>query len=411
MISRGIIFFAVIFVLFSCGSSMKALESVVESNLKVDPKLKSGLEFAKSILENDSLVQIVAPNEKIAALDASVLDSLYTVLLDEKELVMDIAYKPFYDLLLKKNLTDTTYLTNIYAKTPTDGSPLSYEFDVLKNDVIVYSIENIKGFKVDEISIMEGGSYRMVNQKLKRKQTDAGAIRIMDDNTLALNIINDGFFKNKGFFGSNVKIQLKKVSPFNLTYEEVLDSVPLTKKSIEIVVDTIYNSNYERKFKLNSILDITGQDRMVIPIDVNQEDMDLMGWGYWVGLNNFNSLDWASDEDNVMINYAKQELFNEDSKLYLQASDNDNIKLKINNFSLDSRTLNYSTNYAFYKTDNTIERPDRRAEIILNNLSTINSFDIQLGLVTVFFKERQVELEKEVYEIKKLIKLTLEEEE
>ena len=104
MISRGIIFFAVIFVLFSCGSSMKALESVVESNLKVDPKLKSGLEFAKSILENDSLVQIVAPNEKIAALDASVLDSLYTVLLDEKELVMDIAYKPFYDLLLKKIL-------------------------------------------------------------------------------------------------------------------------------------------------------------------------------------------------------------------------------------------------------------------------------------------------------------------
>ena len=104
MISRGIIFFAVIFVLFSCGSSMKALESVVESNLKVDPKLKSGLEFAKSILENDSLVKIVAPNEKIAALDASVLDSLYTVLLDEKELVMDIAYKPFYDLLLKKIL-------------------------------------------------------------------------------------------------------------------------------------------------------------------------------------------------------------------------------------------------------------------------------------------------------------------
>jgi hypothetical protein len=31
-------------------------------------------------------------------------------------------------------------------------------------------------------------------------------------------------------------------------------------------------------------------------------------------------------------------------------------------------------------------------------------------LVAVFFKERQVELEKEVYETKKLIKLTLEEE-
>jgi hypothetical protein len=389
---------------------MKSLESVVESNLKVDPKLEGGLEYTKSRLENDTLIQIDAPNKKEIPVDATVLDSLYTVLMDEKELVMDIAYKPFYDLLLTKNLTDTTYLTNIYAKTPTDGSPLSYEFDVMKNDIITYSIENIKGFKVDEISIMEGGSYRMVNQKLKKKQTDAGTIRIMDDNTLTLNIINDGFFKNKGFFGSNVKIQLKKVSPFNIKYEEVLDSVSITKKSIEIVVDTIYNSSYETKFELNSILDITGKDSMVVPINVSQEDMNLMGWGYWVGLNNFNSLDWASNEDNDMINYAKQELFNEDSKLSLQASENDNIKLRINNISLDSRTLNYSTNYAFYKTDNTIEKPDRRAEIILENLSTINSFKIQLGLVAVFFKERQVELEKEVYETKKLIKLTLEEE-
>jgi hypothetical protein len=410
MISRTFAFFVVIIILSSCGSSMKSLESVVESNLKVDPKLEGGLEYTKSRLENDTLIQIDAPNKKEIPLDATVLDSLYTVLMDEKELVMDIAYKPFYDLLLTKNLTDTTYLTNIYAKTPTDGSPLSYEFDVMKNDIITYSIENIKGFKVDEISIMEGGSYRMVNQKLKKKQTDAGTIRIMDDNTLTLNIINDGFFKNKGFFGSNVKIQLKKVSPFNIKYEEVLDSISITKKSIEIVVDTIYNSSYETKFELNSILDITGKDSMVVPINVSQEDMNLMGWGYWVGLNNFNSLDWASNEDNDMINYAKQELFNEDSKLSLQASENENIKLRINNISLDSRTLNYSTNYAFYKTDNTIEKPDRRAEIILENLSTINSFKIQLGLVAVFFKERQVELEKEVYETKKLIKLTLEEE-
>src|SRR5210317_2124577 len=165
MISRGIIFFALIFVLSSCGSSMKSLESVIESNLKVDPKLEGGLEYTKSRLENDTLIQIDAPNKKEIPLDATVLDSLYTVLMDEKELVMDIAYKPFYDLLLTKNLTDTTYLTNIYAKTPTDGSPLSYEFDVKKNDIITYTVENKKGFRVDEISIMEGGSYRMVNQK------------------------------------------------------------------------------------------------------------------------------------------------------------------------------------------------------------------------------------------------------
>ena len=250
----------------------------------------------------------------------------------------------------------------------------------------------------------------MVNQKLKTKQTYAGNIRIMDDNSLTLNIINDGFFKNKGFFGSNVKIQLKKVSPFNIKYEEVMDSVPVTTKSIEIIVDTIYKANYENNLKLTPILDITSKERLIIPINVSEEDMYLVGWGYWVGLNNFNSLDWASNQDNDMINYAKQELFYEDSNLSMQSSENENIKLRISNISLDSRTLNYSTNYAFYKTDHTIEKPDRRAEIILENLSTINSFRIQLGSVAVFFKERQVELEREEYEIKNLIKLTLEEE-
>lgn len=408
--SKEIIFFAVILLITSCGSSMKSLESIVAPNLKVDPRLEAGLEYASSVLENDSVVQIVAPNGKAIPMNASVLDSLYSVLMDEKELVMDIAYKPYYDLLLTKNLTDTTYLTNIYARTPTDGSPLSYEFDVKKNDIITYTVENKKGFRVDEISIMEGGSYRMVNQKLKTKQTYAGNIRIMDDNSLTLNIINDGFFKNKGFFGSNVKIQLKKVSPFNIKYEEVMDSVPVTTKSIEIIVDTIYKANYENNLKLTPILDITSKERLIIPINVSEEDMYLVGWGYWVGLNNFNSLDWASNQDNDMINYAKQELFYEDSNLSMQSSENDNIKLRISNISLDSRTLNYSTNYAFYKTDHTIEKPDRRAEIILENLSTINSFRIQLGSVAVFFKERQVELEREEYEIKNLIKLTLEEE-
>ena len=112
-----------------------------------------------------------------------------------------------------------------------------------------------------------------------------------------------------------------------------------------------------------------------------------------------------------MINFARQELFNEDENLSLQSSDNDYIKLKINNLSLDTRTLNYSSNYAYYITDKIIEKPTKRAEIIIENLSKINTFKIQLGLVSVFFKERQVEMEKEKFEIKKIIKLTLQEDE
>jgi len=189
----------------------------------------------------------------------------------------------------------------MYVKTPTDGSPLSYEYDVNRNDLINYSIENIGSSRVDEVSILEGGSYRMVNQKLKKKQIEKGNIRIMNDNTFTLNIVNDGFLRNKGFLSSKLKIELKKVSPLNIIYEEVLDSVSTISKSIEIVLDTIYKSNYNKELILNPILDITGKKKLVVPISVTQEDMNLVGWGYWVGLNNSNSLDWASNEDNDMI--------------------------------------------------------------------------------------------------------------
>ena len=146
----------------------------------------------------------------------------------------------------------------------------------------------------------------MVNQKLKKKQIEKGNIRIMDDNTFTLNIVNDGFLRNKGFLSSKLKIQLKKISPLNIIYEEVLDSVPTFSKSIEIVLDTIYKSNYNKELILNPILDITGKKKLVVPINVAQEDMNLVGWGYWVGLNKSNSLDWASNEDNDSEKSASQ---------------------------------------------------------------------------------------------------------
>tara|TARA_B100001175_G_scaffold265059_1_gene235228 strand:+ start:4911 stop:6134 length:1224 start_codon:yes stop_codon:yes gene_type:complete len=397
---------ALFFLLLSCGSSLKSLETFVDSNIDVDSLVNNDYDLSLPKMENDSVGLYNSYN-----MNSSFLDSLYNELLDKKEVLLELKDKPYYNLLLAKSLTDTTYLTNMYVKTPTDGSPLSYEYDVKRNDLINYSIENIGSSRVDEVSILEGGSYRMVNQKLKKKQIEKGNIRIMDDNTFTLNIVNDGFLRNKGFLSSKLKIQLKKISPLNIIYEEVLDSVPTFSKSIEIVLDTIYKSNYNKELILNPILDITGKKKLVVPINVAQEDMNLVGWGYWVGLNKSNSLDWASNEDNDMINFARQELFNEDENLSLQRSDNDYIKLKINNLSLDTRTLNYSSNYAYYITDKIIEKPTKRAEIIIENLSKINTFKIQLGLVSVFFRERQVEMEKEKFEIKKIIKLTLQEDE
>ena len=100
---------------------------------------------------------------------------------------------------------------------------------------------------------------------------------------------------------------------------------------------------------------------------------------------------------------------NSDEKISLQNSVNDNIKLKVNNISLDVRTPNYSGNYALYQTDKKIDKPHRRAEVVIRNFSNIYSYNIKLGLVSVFFKEREVYQKSEVYEKKKFIKLSINE--
>ena len=146
-------------------------------------------------------------------------------------------------------------------------------------------------------------------------------------------------------------------------------------------------------------------------VDVDLTENELVGWGYWVGLNRFNSLVWESDQENDMINFARQEFFGFDNDVLLQTSENENIKLKINDLSLDTRSLNYNVNYAFYKADSKIQKSERRAEIVIRNLSYIYEYKLQLALVSVFLKERQVLVDKEIFIKKKFIKLTMNDDE
>ena len=78
---------------------------------------------------------------------------------------------------------------------------------------------------------------------------------------------------------------------------------------------------------------------------------------------------------------------------------------------MDVRTLNYSGNYAFYLSDQKIIKPHRRAEVVLTNLSNLYSYPIKLGVVSVFFKAKEVETTDEIYTEKKVVKLTLLEDE
>ena len=100
-----------------------------------------------------------------------------------------------------------------------------------------------------------------------------------------------------------------------INYEEVYDSLPSEQIVIKVLNDTIYNSIYNESLVLKPILDITGKSELIVPLDIDPEGKELVGWGYWVSLNPFNTIDWFSNKDNDLINFAKQEFFNSDEKI------------------------------------------------------------------------------------------------
>lgn len=400
-------------VLYSCGSTIQTFEEALNSEIESTPIIPLAVDGIKDELDSDLLDNkfIVEYGSLENPLYNDKLDSIYEVLKNEKSILLDLADKQLYLDLLSRYNADTTYLTNIYMKTPKGGLPVTYVYDVKKNDLVFYTIENLGKNNIEEVSILEGATYRYVKQNLLKKKKETGTIKIINDNSLSLYISNDTFLKNKGLMSSKVKIQLKKISPLKINYEVVTDSILEVNSLVDTVYDTIYKSKFDTSVKLFPTLNITEQSKLVVPVDVDLTENELVGWGYWVGLNRFNSIIWETDQENDMINFARQEFFGFDNDVLLQTSENENIKLKINDLSLDTRSLNYNVNYAFYKADSKIQKSERRAEIVIRNLSYIYEYKLQLALVSVFLKERQVLVDKEIFIKKKFIKLTMNDDE
>lgn len=137
---KTIVLLWVCIVFTSCGVSLKGVDFALDKDVvKIDPLAKGTADFAISRMERLDSIQIskgeYAP---VKTFSQAQYDSLYRELLDKKEIMLDITFKRFYDLLLATNLNDTTYLTNIYLKTPNDGAPVSYEYDVKRNDLVFY---------------------------------------------------------------------------------------------------------------------------------------------------------------------------------------------------------------------------------------------------------------------------------
>lgn len=392
---RIIPYVVILAILFNCKSNLKAIQSITSI---IDPANSA------SILDKLSPSAI---KDSLKGFTSFSIDSLKQRLLNDSVIFLHKNKLDFLKTLEFNKDLDTIFLTNMYIKSPLGGNITSYQYNVLKNDVIYYEIKNLDKNKIQSIELVEGASIRFKHDDIEGKTTIKNKIKILNDNTLTINISNNGFFKNKGFFGSNIKIQLKKLAkPIKYKSEIIKDTV-FEKITVKVEKkDTIYKIISNLEFDIAPRLDLTKKHSLKLPITIST-DNELLGWGYWIGLKASDSLDITDDQNNVLINFAKHELLKSSEPPALPVSESIDISLIINNRSLDTRSLNYASNYAFYQTDNLVKKSKQKGDILLVNNSNIYSHKIRFLLLYVAKKKYMVSVEKKIFSIEDRIKISL----
>ena len=339
----------------------------------------------------------------------SYIDSLRAVLLETGSLKIN-TFESFLVKHLKSSVKkDTLYLTNLYVNSPTKGEVKSYEFNVKKGDVIFYEITNTKANALKEISILEGGEIRFVKNNLKKKQTVKGEIKIVADNVLTVNISNDNFIKNKGLFKSKLKIVMKKIVPeLKLKAEIKQDTIVTSKPFIEEVNDTIYKVIDSKNFTLGPRLDLTRSYQQVFNVNIAGFD-HLIGWGYWIGLDKASIAQFQemAAKENPLLIFAKNELRKVLRTIELDVNENNDVELLIKNQSLDARSYNYASNFAFYKSDAFTTKNVKKAEVYFTNNSTLYEYDVSYNVVAVGLTKIKNEIMKDMVAYKDYIHITL----
>ena len=383
-----LIFFKIILIINSCASSYTLDE--------INTTLKSAKsqEVEKDNLENNS--------KKINPKDQYIIDSIANKLIENKEVILPIKFKDVVENIDQNSIVDTVFLTNIFTKSPTGGVPLNYQYDVKKNDIIIYEFNNKNINKIEEIKIVEGNATRLLLGNFKGNSKESGVFRVLADNKLMLNISNDKFLKNLGLFRSKIKVSMKKVSSsLRIKTEIINDTVFKKNKVIEEVTDTIYNIYNNNKYNLKSTLYLSNQNRVTLPIHIKNKN-NLIGWGYWLGLKNSDTIDPKS-----YIDFSKQEILKSSYNELDLESINDDISLTISNQSLDLRSLNYGKNFAFYINDNDILSNNNKGVIYVKNNSNLYDYSIQFILISINLRKSKIEIEKETPVISKYLKLSL----
>tara|TARA_B110000037_G_scaffold220417_1_gene288302 strand:- start:15175 stop:16449 length:1275 start_codon:yes stop_codon:yes gene_type:complete len=390
-------------------NSLASLEPITSSNISSDlitlpNKTKSKLESHISSITKSTLAEYY--NE-------TYIDSLRNVLIETGNLKINVFESFLIDHIKSNALNDTIYLANLYLISPSKAEIVSFSYDVKKDDVLFYQIKNTKSNTLKKIEITEGETIRFLKNNLKKKETVKGQVKINADNILTLNISNDNFIKNKGFFESKLKISIKKIAPsLNLKIEIKPDTIVESKLVESIVSDTIYTVISNKSFNLGSQLDLTKEYYRSFYINIDHDE-DFIGWGYWIGLNKhdiakFNEL---STDESPLIIFSKNEIMKGDNQIKLPMNTNKEVELIIKNESLDVRSYNYASNFAFYKTDHFTVKGNKKAEVFIKNNSTLYDYNISYNVISVAVSKRKKEIMKDIIVLKNYIHITLREDE
>ena len=181
---------------------------------------------------------------------------------------------------------------------------------------------------------------------------------------------------------------------------------------MEVVNDTVYKVIEKINFNLGSRLDLTKNHQQTFDINIDEFDT-LLGWGYWIGLDkkSINTYNELSDSESALITFSKNELNKSLNAVELPVNENKDVKLLIKNQSLDARSYNYASNFAFYKSDEFTEKMSKKAEVHITNNSSLYDYDVSYNVIAVGATKIKNEIMKDFIAYKDFIYLTIIEDE
>tara|TARA_B100001564_G_C20669649_1_gene685560 strand:- start:5759 stop:7021 length:1263 start_codon:yes stop_codon:yes gene_type:complete len=380
------------------------LNNIFSSESKID------IINSKANLSRPIVSEKIIQNQKISIKSSDFVDSIRNQLLVNKEVRLEYKNADILSKIKFNDFQDTIDLADINVFSPVGGVPLVYTYEVKKGDKIFYEIRNFSSKKLKSIEVKEGDFSRFVKQNLNKKDFIKSSFVVTSDNTLTIEIKNDDFIKNLGLLKSSIRIVIKKLTNISLNSEIIYDTIFTKKKVMETKFDTIIKIEANKKINLASKQNIINNNKYTFPLIVNTKD-SLIAYSYWIGLNKNDSLQIDDVRSNPLSNFSLNELNNQKTEtkdMELLFSENKDLSFRFENYTLDRRSLNLSDNYSVFRVDNPYTMSlVKKGLVKIENNSTLYDYDIQFVSFSISLVPSRFEVEKDVGEIKKYIKMTL----